>query len=259
VKLNKRTNGGKNLTYTINPIVLHRVVSEIPEHFEDITKNTFQSILTIPGVTFTSIDSAMSHEYDTNVICLTFDDGFSSDWEIVFPRLLEKGLQATFFIVVDWIGKPGFMSASQIRELSKNGMQIGSHSLSHPNFLSIDRVAQEKELRLSRLKLEDLLGSAITSFAFPYGSADQNIIDSAFDSGYTYCCTSSHGLFCKSTTVLPRNSINSSMAINEVRRVLEADWATRLKWKIEDIGKPMLKKYMPNLYRRFKSQIMNKE
>ena len=62
---------------------------------------------------------------------LTFDDGNSSDVEIVLPALLRRGLQATFFICSGRLDQPTFLSRTQVRELQAHGMCIGSHGVAH--------------------------------------------------------------------------------------------------------------------------------
>ena len=76
------------------------------------------------------------------------------------------------------------MSWSQIRELDAAGVEIGSHSLSHPRLTGLDDKALQTELTDSRLALEDKLGKPVTSFAYPYGEFDRRVIESVIDSGY---------------------------------------------------------------------------
>src|ERR1043165_6895947 len=56
---------------------------------------------------------------------LTFDDGGISFYDSIAPALEQRGLVGYFFIATDWIGKPGFLSAAQIRELREQGHVIG--------------------------------------------------------------------------------------------------------------------------------------
>ena len=56
-----------------------------------------------------------------------FDDGYKSDVEIVLPKLLKIGGEATFFIVKDYLNNDGFMCDKDVLQLSNQGMQIGSH------------------------------------------------------------------------------------------------------------------------------------
>src|SRR5258705_76404 len=61
---------------------------------------------------------------------ITFDDGgISALWA---ADVLERyGRLGHFFITTNYIGTPGFVSESDLRELSGRGHVIGSHSCSH--------------------------------------------------------------------------------------------------------------------------------
>ena len=59
---------------------------------------------------------------------LTFDDGGVSALSQVAPLLERNGWRGHFFVATDWIGRPGFLTADQIRDLDRRGHLIGSHS-----------------------------------------------------------------------------------------------------------------------------------
>ena len=61
----------------------------------------------------------------------TFDDGGTSAMAAA-DALERRGLIGYFFITTNYIGTPGFVSESDIRDLSRRGHMIGSHSCSHP-------------------------------------------------------------------------------------------------------------------------------
>ncbi len=249
---------GHKTAFRMNTLVLHRVVPDVPENFEDISQRTLQFLLAISGVRFLSVDAALADAGGGGVVCLTFDDGHSSCWDIVFPMLLGTGAKATFFVVTDWIGKPGFLSGHQIRQLRDSGMQIGSHSRSHPNLLNLDRSALERELLTSRLRLEDLLGEPITTFAFPFGIESAATISAVFHYGYTRCCTSRHGILHGSSIIIPRNSVNKYTKINDLHGIVRANIVTLGRWWVEDLSKSMMKKYAPDLYSKIRSIILRK-
>ena len=148
----------------INTLVLHRVVKGQIENFEDITFQTLVNILKNESMPFYTIDSAFNKENQAeSSICLTFDDGFSSDVDIVLPELQGINAAATFFIVKDYLGKEGYMTKDQVIKLSNNNMQIGSHSLTHPNFLNISSKRKTEELVYSKKFLEDLTSKEVTT------------------------------------------------------------------------------------------------
>ena len=140
---------------SINTLVLHRVVENNIENFEDISVKTFELILAKHPKSFLSIDNAFNNDCPiSNPICLTFDDGFSSDVDVVLPMLKANNAIATFFIVCDYLNKDGYMTNDQVVQLSNNNMQIGSHSLTHPNFVDLPLRFKKDEFRSSKIFLE---------------------------------------------------------------------------------------------------------
>lgn len=249
----------KDTSPRINALVLHRICEGPVELFEDVSLGVFDSLFdSTQNIEYLGIDAAYGVNNPGNIVCLTFDDGYSSDWEIVFPRLVEHGAGATFFIVTDWIGREGYLTRTQIREMSAAGMQIGSHSQSHANFLDLDTDTITSELAGSRQTLEDITGTEITTFSFPFGYETPALIEGVLRNGYRYCCTSRHGIATRHARVIPRNSINSSMSCLDVHNTVTASISTRARWKVEDVGKSMLKKHFASIYPRIRAVITRK-
>ncbi len=69
------------------------------------------------------------------------------------------------------LGRDLFMSWSQIRRLSQEGMSIGSHTHSHRILSSLTEADQRNELSLSKRILEAELGQPINAIAYPVGQA----------------------------------------------------------------------------------------
>ena len=234
-----------------NTVVLHRVVEEQSKSFIDITLQTLQHILTssMSMGQLVSIDQAILSSKGANrPICLTFDDGFSSDHDLVLPELKNINATATFFIVTDWLGTPGYLTEHQVRALSDSDMQIGSHSKSHPNFLTINSTQRLDELRGSKLILENIIDKEVSAFSFPFGFCDAACTKAVFDANYSICCNSAHGVSSPENPIVPRNSINAYTSLNRIDKILEAAVTQRVFWYLEDIIKKYLKQLFPKFY-----------
>lgn len=107
---------------------------------------------------------------------INFDDGYSFVYTQAYPVMKEFGLKGIVFVVVNWIGKPGFMSLIQLKELVESGWEIGSHTLNHFRLTKISLEEAEKEIRDSKKALEEL-GFEINGFAYPHGTYNQDIIE----------------------------------------------------------------------------------
>ncbi len=243
--------------FNINALVLHRIVKEEKSTFEDVSQDIFDEILARyrHSKNFLTIDDAFSEIIEKDCICLTFDDGFKSDLQIVLPKLQENNDAATFFIVKNYLNTDGYMNEKDVIELSNHGMQIGSHSVSHPNFLKIDRLKIMDELVSSRKYLEDLTSNKITTFSFPFGFTNKQLINLVFEAGYKYCCTSQHGLVNNHSKIIPRNSINGSHTFKNVFHFIEPTFKTKSAWFLEDIIKSNLKSISPKFYKKLRNII----
>lgn len=117
-------------------------------------------------------------------LAITVDDGSLSDYEIILPMLKEFNLPATFFPITGQIGNNGKMNWQQIKHLLAEGFEIGSHGNSHDILTRMSIEAKQEELLGSKKLLEDKLGTAITSFAFPYGRYDADLLERSKQAGY---------------------------------------------------------------------------
>lgn len=165
-------------------------------HFE-----TQLDILEDWGATVLPLDHARRlmrcSELPPKAVALTLDDGYLSCLEQAWPILRDRNLPATLFAVSDYLdGRRRFpwdeagwvtddlariATARQLVDAAQDGLDIGSHTVSHrwlPS-LSLDDVALE--LTESKDALEDLLGTAITAFAYPMGGWSPQIRDIAED------------------------------------------------------------------------------
>lgn len=115
-------------------------------------------------------------------VVITFDDGFGNFFDRGAPLLSELGFGATVFAVAGYLGKKNdwrqspevvrlpLMSMDRLRELATRGFEIGAHSVSHPRLTELSAEDLEREVGDSRRILEDGLGRAVSSFAYPYGA-----------------------------------------------------------------------------------------
>ena len=123
-------------------------------------------------------------------VLLTFDDGGSSAM-LIADALERRGWRGHFFVTTGRIASPGFLTAEQIRELAARGHGVGSHSDTHPTYMGrLSRSELDREWRVSRHALGELLASAPASASVPGGFLSRELIAAAAAAGYERLFTS---------------------------------------------------------------------
>ncbi len=138
-------------------------------------------------------------------LAITFDDGFASVYTCAFPILRQYGFPATVFLVPayiggrnDWPGQPPsvprrpLLTWEQISLMDCQGIEFGAHGLSHARLDRLPRDQVERELLISRERVQEHVGHPVNLFAYPYGRYTDEIRRSV--SGvYLGACTTRPG------------------------------------------------------------------
>ncbi|MBV8132290.1 MAG: polysaccharide deacetylase family protein [Alphaproteobacteria bacterium] len=152
-------------------------------------------------------------------IIISFDDGWATQFEYALPSLEKYHYTATFFVVTDYIGRPGFISWPQLQTLLTDGMKIGSHSRSHPRLSKItDSAKLWDQIYDSKTILETQLETPVEEFAYPYGSYNAKAAELVKLAGYRAgrgCCS---GIAHTSRDVFTLKAI---MAPNDLEKFIE--------------------------------------
>jgi len=152
---------------------------------------------------------------------VTFDDGHVSNLDYALPLLSEFNIAAHFFITVGWTSeRPNYLTWAQIRELQQAGQKIGAHSWSHAllTHCSVDQL--NIELTGARQRLEDKLGTPVTTMSLPGGRMNQRVLEACRRAGYVQVFTS-----------IPRAEASGSAALLgriNLRADTTADWLEAL-------------------------------
>ncbi|MGA2923327.1 MAG: polysaccharide deacetylase family protein [Candidatus Sulfotelmatobacter sp.] len=132
-------------------------------------------------------------------VAITFDDGCETDLLIAAPILKQTGNGATFYVTAGFLGEPGYLSASQLRELQALGFEIGCHSMTHPYLNDLDDSALRREIVEAKERIEQLIGKPVEHFSCPGGRYDHRAVAFARAAGYRSMANSQGSLNSSST------------------------------------------------------------
>ena len=128
-------------------------------------------------------------------VAVTFDDGYADIYTTVFPLIERYRIPVTIFLVTGWIGKGEFLSWEAIQEMSKKGVDFGSHTKNHPYLPAVtSRKVLEEEIRGSKELLEDRLGKEVSLFSYPVGGFTEEVKELVQEAGYQAAVTTNRGV-----------------------------------------------------------------
>ena len=161
-------------------------------------------------------------------IVITFDDGYSDNFDYAAPILFDLNIPFSIFVVSDYIkdAKKNYMNPSQLRELSKNPLvSIGSHSKTHIPLTDCSKEELKNEISGSKADLEDLLGKEVSMFSYPHGKFNTQIKEMVAKD-YKLAYTSHYDVNepSQDKLALNRNEIWGSDNLLNFKGKLNGDW-----------------------------------
>ncbi len=177
---------------------------------------------------------------------LSFDDGHISNHRVAFPLLQERGWPGCFFVIAGEVGTPQAMGWRELRELADAGMEVGSHSLTHPFMHELSAAAVRHEFAESKRRLEDGLGRPVTLASLPRGSAVAGIGAILAELGYEAFCTSEPGVISGATDrfAIPRIAVKRNTSPALLHNVLSRSAITlaglRSSFAVKRMGKRLI-------------------
>lgn len=139
-------------------------------------------------------------------VLVTIDDGVQSVYEHALPALRDYALPAVAYVTPSLIGvgRDGaavdgpepYMRWDELEKLAEHGVSVQSHGWSHRSLGGRSRAEVDDEVGRSRAVLEQRLGRAVRSFAYPFGTRadfDDAAAAALARAGYRSAFTSQHG------------------------------------------------------------------
>jgi peptidoglycan/xylan/chitin deacetylase (PgdA/CDA1 family) len=178
---------------------------------------------------------------------ITFDDGYQDFYTDALPVIKQCGFTATVFLTTDRIQETSmriegadYLTWREVRELHDEGIQFGSHTVTHPDLRSLGPEQIDYELGYSKETIEQKLGAPVRSFSYPFAFPEE---DRDF-TRFLVDTLKNHGFDCGVSTILgrarpgrnnfclPRLPVNSWDDPSLLRAKLEGgyDWMHWPQW-----------------------------
>jgi peptidoglycan/xylan/chitin deacetylase (PgdA/CDA1 family) len=114
-------------------------------------------------------------------VMITFDDSTKGQYTVAYPLLKKYGLTGTFYVVSNRSG----ITNVQLDEMADNGMEIASHSATHPNFVNLKDLKQlDYEIYNSKSMLAARTGKPVYGIAYPGCVANAAVYSRVSKAGY---------------------------------------------------------------------------
>lgn len=144
-------------------------------------------------ITFDSLNKFPNSALPQKPIILTFDDGYDDNYQ-AYKLLKKNGMLGTFYIISNYIDRAGHLTLEQVTEMSESGMEIGSHTMNHPDLSNISEEKLSSEIIESKARLEEIVKKPVESFCYPAGKYNLDVVKMVENAGYKTATTTKTGI-----------------------------------------------------------------
>ena len=187
-------------------------MTDFKEHLEMIKKNN------IKFVNPSNFEDELNNNKNQRKVLITIDDGYQSFYDNAWPILKESKIPFILFISTREVGKNGYMSWKNIKEIEKyDFVEIGNHSHTHDYLIDFDDAAIENDLKKSISIFEENLGKNSIFFSYPFGEYSLSLKKIVVNLGFKYAFGQHSGVvdYTKNFFEMPRFPINEKYGETE--------------------------------------------
>jgi peptidoglycan/xylan/chitin deacetylase (PgdA/CDA1 family) len=177
--------------HSVEKKLLPGITNYHPTRFERLLKN-----LKSEKYNFVALNEYLTASDKSELVSLTFDDGYESFYFNVLPILEKYQVPAAVFIPFSFIGKTAkwdylyyftkmkHLSEKQLSELKNYNIEIGSHGLTHINLTGLSPRLLEVELKQSKKGLEEIIDGNVNYVGYPFGKFNESVENCSAEIGY---------------------------------------------------------------------------
>ncbi len=185
---------------------------------------------------------------DSNNLALVFDDSFSGIYDF-FDEFKNRNIKTTIFTISGFIGRYDrweislaglsflHLNRKQLLQLSLDGHEIGSHSLTHRALIRLGNQELREELSVSKQIIEDITGTECVSLSVPFGLINQKVLDFAQSAGYQNIVSTTSSNHVKNQIYRARTVYGTDSEINLKAKLGLNSWQRLEDWKLKLFSK----------------------
>lgn len=156
-------------------------------------------------------------------VVITVDDGWSCAYHHIAPELQKRKLPWTLFVYPKIVGRGSHaVTWDEVSALAKEGVDVESHSFTHPFLTEVSSDLLHHELADSRALIEKSTNEPVRFFCYPYGAFNDTVVAAVKDSGYVAALTTQRGPVTRSSDPLKldRYLVHGDTTLDEFKTFL---------------------------------------
>jgi peptidoglycan/xylan/chitin deacetylase (PgdA/CDA1 family) len=180
---------------------------------------------------------ASGDDLPPRLVVLTFDDAYEDFYTAALPVLRRHGFPATLYVPTAYVGLTSQFNASTgegdrrimswpaLRDVVTEGVEVGSHSHTHPQLDLVPQSAVDDEVSRSQRILEDELGVSVEGFSYPFGYWNKAARAAVSAAGFRYAVAVADLKAAPGDDMLtlPRLSVRAGIGVTGLARLLDAE------------------------------------
>ena len=158
-----------------------------------------------------NFENELNNNKKERKILITIDDGYQSFYDNAWPILKKDKIPFILFVSTREVGKRGYMSWENIREIEKHDfVEIGNHSHTHDYLIDFEDQEIENDLKKSISIFKNEIGKNSAFFSYPFGEYSSSLKNIVIELGFKYAFGQHSGVvdYTKNLFEMPRFPIN---------------------------------------------------
>ncbi|MFP7231471.1 polysaccharide deacetylase family protein [Bacillus subtilis] len=162
---------------------------EFEAHMKWLNENGYQTLTPKEAYLMLTQDKKPSEK----CVLITFDDGYTDNYQDAYPVLKKYGMKATIFMIGKSIGHKHHLTEEQMKEMAQHGISIESHTIDHLELNGLTPQQQHSEMADSKKLFDGMFHQQTSIISYPVGRYNEETLKAAEETGYQMGVTTEPG------------------------------------------------------------------